>query len=125
MYADQVRDRLRGVLREAMKERDRHAVAALRSAIAAIDNAEAVEPGVLEAASGPIAGARTGLGSAEARRRELSPAEVVALVRSEVDDRLAAADEYGRAGRTEPAERLRAEAACLRALTSDLVSGGA
>ena len=113
MYADLVRERLRGALRQAMKDRDQNAVAGLRSAIAAIDNAEAVEPGELKAAAGAIAGARTGLGAAEARRRELSPTEVAALVRSEVDERRAAADSYAGAGRHEPAERLRAEAAAL------------
>jgi uncharacterized protein len=39
-----LRGRLRGALPAAMKARDAAAVAALRSALAAIDNAEAVEP---------------------------------------------------------------------------------
>ena len=113
MYADQVRDRLRAALRQALKDRDRDAVSGLRSAIAAIDNAEAVEAGSLETAAGVIAGARTGLGAAEARRRVLSAVEVAALVRAEVDERMAAADGYAAVGQAEPAERLRAEAAAL------------
>ena len=124
MYADAVRDRLRAALRQAMKERDSHAVSGLRSAIAAIDNAEAVEPGAPERTAGAIAGARTGLGAAEALRRELSAAEVAALVQSEVDERLTAADSYAAAGRHEPADRLRAEAAALRAHVPDASAGG-
>ena len=42
--ADEWRTRLRSALTVAMKARDTDAVAALRGAIAAIDNAEAVDP---------------------------------------------------------------------------------
>ena len=41
---DNLRDRLRGALPTAMKARDRPAMTALRSALAAIDNAGAVDP---------------------------------------------------------------------------------
>jgi hypothetical protein len=41
---DDLRDRLRRALPVAMKARDRTAVTALRSALAAIDNAEAFNP---------------------------------------------------------------------------------
>ena len=41
---DDLRDRLRRALPVAMKAQDRPAVAALRSTLAAIDNAEAVDP---------------------------------------------------------------------------------
>ena len=124
MYADDVRDRLRSALRQAMKDRDQHAVAGLRSAIAAIDNAEAVEAGALEMAQGPIAGARTGLGAAEAVRRELTPAEVTMLIQAEVDDRRNAADEYAAIGQHEAADRLRAEAVVLLAHLPNPVADG-
>jgi uncharacterized protein len=42
--ADDLRDRLRRALPAAMKARDRPAITALRSALAAIDNAEAYDP---------------------------------------------------------------------------------
>jgi uncharacterized protein YqeY len=42
--ADDLRDRLRRALPAAMKARDRTAITALRSALAAIDNAEAFDP---------------------------------------------------------------------------------
>ncbi|MBD0324450.1 MAG: hypothetical protein ICV72_13845, partial [Aldersonia sp.] len=62
-----VRDRLRVALRSAMKERDRVAVAALRSTLGVIDDAEAVDIG-----GGPTAGAieesAVGLGAAEVAR---------------------------------------------------------
>ena len=124
MYADEVRDRLRSALRQAMKDRDQPAVAGLRSAIASIDNAEAVQPGALEMAQGPIAGARTGLRAAEAARRELTPAEVTSLIQAEVDDRRTTADEYAAIGQHEAADRLRAEAAALCAqLTNPAAEG--
>jgi hypothetical protein len=42
---DDLRAHLRRQLRAAVRDRDRIAVGALRDAIAALDNAEAVEPG--------------------------------------------------------------------------------
>ncbi len=50
---------------------------------------------------------------AEARRRDLTEAELRSVVENEVQQRTAAADEYERLGRAEAAERLRAEAAVL------------
>ena len=63
-----LRDALRRDLASAMKAREPDAVSALRTAIAAIDNAEAVPAPDERAAttSGHIAGARAGLGAAEA-----------------------------------------------------------
>jgi uncharacterized protein YqeY len=57
----------------------------------------------------------TGLGAGEAPRRVLSPAEIAAIVRSEVADRRAAAEDYERAGRVDVAARLKAEADVLAA----------
>jgi uncharacterized protein YqeY len=110
-----------------MKARDTAAVGALRSALAAIDNAEAVEarplpptatglPDVVESVPGHpgVAGSVAGLGAAEVRRRSLTEAEMGEIVRAEVADRESAALDYERAGRHDRAERLRHEVAVLR-----------
>jgi uncharacterized protein len=97
-----------------MKARDRQAVTTLRSTLAAIDNAEAVDVTQLPpAGEGVIAGAALGVGAAEVERRALTSAEAEAIVRREAAERQAAAQVYGRAGQSSPAERLRAEAELL------------
>ncbi|NJC84120.1 GatB/YqeY domain-containing protein [Planosporangium mesophilum] len=106
-----LRDRLRAALPAAMKARDRVAVAALRSALAAIDNAEAVAAPAVRGLA--IEQTPVGVGAAETPRRVLTQAEVEEIVRTEVAEREAAARDYDRAGRPEHAERLRAEAAVL------------
>jgi hypothetical protein len=70
-----IRDRLHQALRDALWARDKIAASALRSALAALDNAGAVPPGTVPAAaSGPhFAGALTGLGAGEVPRA--GPAE--------------------------------------------------
>ena len=111
-----VRDRLRRALSAAMKTRDATAVAALRSALAAIDNAEAVDPTQAPpptAGHADLAGTVAGLRATEVARRTLTDAEMAAIVRAEVTDRQAAASAYERAGQRDHAERLRAEAATL------------
>jgi uncharacterized protein YqeY len=110
-----VRDRLQRALRDALRARDKVAVSALRSALAALDNASAVPPGPEPvAASGPhFAGARTGLGAGEVPRRGLADGEAERLVRAEITEREAAAAGYERAGHDEQARRLRQEAAHL------------
>jgi uncharacterized protein len=95
-----VRAGLRDELTAAIKARDRVAVAALRSALAAIANAEAV----------PV----DGLGAVEVERRHLTEADLRSIVVAEVRDRLAAATGYEERGRADVAERLRAEAEVLR-----------
>ncbi|MEU4801542.1 GatB/YqeY domain-containing protein [Actinosynnema sp. NPDC023587] len=107
---------LRDDLKAALKSRDRVAVTALRSALAAIDNAEAVPAGTSPThvtGNEHVAGAASGLGAAEAERRHLTEADLRSIVEEEVRERTAAATEYERLGRTEDAERLRAEAAVL------------
>ena len=108
---------LRRDLTAAMKARQAEAVSALRTALAAIDNAEAVEMPPDDAAmtSGPVAGARAGVGSTEAARRELSIAEVRALLQEQVVERLAAADQYESLGKGDTADGLRREAEVLQA----------
>lgn len=109
-----LRVRLRASLTRSIKRRNAVAVTALRSALAAIDNAEAVDaPPARTAGGSPIAGAVQGLGAGEAPRRHLSDADIAEIVRAEVAQRQAAAAEYDRLGRGETSTRLRAEAAAL------------
>jgi uncharacterized protein len=108
-----LRRRLRDALVAAMKERDRVAVTALRSALAAIDNAEAVDATAAAGGSSAIESSPIGIGVAEVERRALSDEDIAQIVRSEVADRDAAALDYERAGRPERAEALRAEAQAL------------
>src|SRR5262249_10194220 len=109
-----LRQRLREALPAAMKARDRLAVAALRSTLAAIDNAEAGGPAVSDDRLA-IEQTPGGVGAAEARRRVLTETDVERIVRAEVAERTAAARDYDRAGRAERAEQLRREATVLSA----------
>lgn len=107
---DDIRNRLRRALGDALKARDAGTVSALRSAMSAISNAEAVEPGPGQPAgtgSAHFAGAVAGLGAGEAERRRLTETEIAAIVRQEAAEREAAAGEYERAGHAAEAARLR------------------
>ena len=104
-----------------MKARDRVAVAALRSAIAAIENAEAVDLAALATGSLAIELSPVGVGAAEVERRLLTESEVAAIVRAEVAEREAAAQGYEQAGRLDRADQLRAEAGALTAHLADPV----
>ena len=79
-----IRDRLRSAAMRAMKDRDRAALAAYRHALAGIDNAEAVVPKGGIPSAGAVEHAATGLGAAEVARRELSDADVRAVVEAEI-----------------------------------------
>ena len=111
MDSVRLRQRLKERLNVAMTARDSIAVAAFRSAIGAIDNAEAVDAPA--PARGP-ADIRLGVGAAEAARRELSAQDLVGVIEAEVRDCTAAAAEYQRLDRAEQASRLKAEAAALQ-----------
>jgi uncharacterized protein len=111
-----VRAALRQALTAAMRARDSVAASALRSALGAIGNAEAVPAPEAPGSHGGsvhIAGAAAGLGAGEAERRGLSEAEARAILRAEIEERLAAAADYERAGRGDRAARLRLEAQAL------------
>jgi hypothetical protein len=113
---DDLRERLRDGLRAALRSRDMVAAAALRSALGAIANAEAVP--VDQSAADPttsqhVAGAAAGLGAAEAQRRGLTGAEVGQIVDAEITERMAAAADYEGRGYAEQARRLRREARVL------------
>jgi uncharacterized protein len=108
-----LRPRLRTALVAAMKERDRVAVTVLRSTLAAIDNAEAVDATSAAGGSSAIESSPVGIGVADVERRALSDEDIAQIVRAEMADREAAAADYDRAGRPERAEALRAEAQVL------------
>jgi uncharacterized protein YqeY len=120
---DDIRTRLGRALGLALKARDAGAVSALRSAMGAIGNAEAVDPAAARPAgtgSAHFAGAVAGLGAGEAQRRRLTEADIAAIVRQEAAEREAAAGEYERGGRAAEAARLREGArALIAALEQD------
>ena len=108
--------RLRRDLARALAARDAVATSALRTALAAVENAAAADPALApRPATGgaPFAASVRGLGAAEVPRRDLTDAEVAEILRAEVAERLAAAADYDRIGHPERAGRLRDEAAVL------------
>ena len=127
-----IRARMRRGLVVAMKARDQQAVAALRSTLARIDNAAAVdadgldadgldadgldaealdaEPALYSGEGHPaVAGSVLGIGAADVDRRVLTPEEMAAIVRDDVEEREIAAEVLVRVGRPDQAERLRAQ----------------
>lgn len=114
-----IRQALRDALPGAMKARDTPARNAIRSALAAIENAEAVsaEPAAdgLVVTSEHVAGSAVGVGVAEAERRELDEDHTLEIVSAERDERLATAAEYRARGQHDRAAELEAEAAALDA----------
>lgn len=117
MTATELRNLLRDALKTALRTRDRVATQALRSALAAVDNAQAVPT---EARAGAIEQAAVGVGSTEAARRELTPEQLQDILRHEVDERHAAALECASAA-PETARRLRAEAEVIAPYVSEVV----
>jgi uncharacterized protein YqeY len=109
-----VRSAMRAALSVAIKKRDRIAVNAIRSALAAIDNAEAVESSLAPLAEpGTIAGGVHGLARGEVPRRTITDDDARAIVRDVITERRAAAAQYDELQRTGEADRLRAESAVL------------
>lgn len=111
-----MRTALRRDLTAALKARDRVAIAALRSALAAISNAEAPpagQPSHHIADNEHIAGSATGVGATEVARRQLSEADLHVIVETEMHERSVAAEGYELIGRDDLAEPLRSEAAVL------------
>ncbi|MBP9205399.1 MAG: hypothetical protein KBG28_15620 [Kofleriaceae bacterium] len=117
---DQWRLELRTALREALRQRDAAATALLREALAAIDNAEAVDASHAPAAQpGVIAGAVAGLGAGEVARREVRPEEVVALLARDLEDRRTAAGALAGLGRDAEAAVMRRQVVLLEALLAE------
>jgi len=115
------RTTLRDGLLAARKERNTIRISALRSALSAIDNAETPDGADVDApASQTIAGGVVGLGAAEVARRELSDAQIRDLLRAEIAERLAAAQQITSGGHPERAATLRAEATVLTELLGDV-----
>ncbi|MCP2251672.1 hypothetical protein LY13_000403 [Prauserella aidingensis] len=105
---------MRTALKDAMKAKDKGATAALRSALGAIDNAEAVPAHAApDAGSENVAGAVSGVGAADVARRELTADDVAAIVREAVAERRANAAQYDELGQREAADAVRYEATVL------------
>ena len=85
-------EEMRSALLRARKERDQPAVEALRAALGAVANAEAVPAEERAVADAPMG--ERGLGRAEAARLELSEDEVRAVVRREAEELAATAATY-------------------------------
>jgi uncharacterized protein YqeY len=118
---DELPGRLRRSLRDAMKARDAIAVAALRSALSALANAEAVAPlyDPTHVGSPHVAGSREGVGGGDVPRARVTADRQCALLREQVRAWRSAADEASLGGRSDHAARLRAEAEVVeRALAS-------
>lgn len=107
MSAVALKQRLRADLKAAMQARASGEVRLLRTLIAALDNAEAVPGAGLVDKYVPRS---FGDPSGEVARLELDDAAVGRLLASEIEARLAAADDYERHGETGEARRLRDEA---------------
>ena len=110
--AETLRSRLRYDLRAAMKAQERDEMSALRSLIAAIDNAEAADEAspVLPPSSEHVAGGVVGLGAGEAERRRLSERDLQRVIEAELWERDAQAERLTLLGRVDDASRLRVEA---------------
>lgn len=77
-----LRSRLRTCLLDARRSRDAAAVSVVRSALAALENAEAVPS---DSVAGAIEDSPVGVGAAEAERRTLTDAEELAVLDTEIE----------------------------------------
>ena len=102
-------------LTDAMRARDRDAVPALRSALAAVANAEAVPIHTMPSA-GAVEKAAVGVGAADAPRRELGEDDVRSVLEAEVAEHDRAALHLGEAGHPDEARRVAAQAEVLRGI---------
>lgn len=121
-----IRELLQATLTERMRARDRDTVSALRSALAAIANAEAVpveQSGPAVATSADIAGAAVGLGAAEAPRRDLTEEQMRDLVAAEADERADLSRLLGEKGDSDGARRAFGQATALRFLLDRAARG--
>ena len=117
---------LRSRLTLAMRQRDREATAVLRSAIAAIENAEAVPVpatqaplGTSSTTSARFAGSAIGICATEAERRVLDAATERAVVLLEVACLSEAEQAYAAAGDSSRAQAASAGAALLHAVLGE------
>ena len=100
MTSSRLRATLRSRLTAALRERDRAAAATLRSALAALDNAEAVPTGDRQGpvTSTHVAGSAIGVGAAEADRLLLTDHDEREIVGDEIDALREAERLYAEAG---------------------------
>jgi uncharacterized protein len=117
MSDDELLTRMASALTAAMRARDTVATRALRSALSAVANAQAVPVDSMPSA-GAVEAAAVGVGAADAPRRELTPADVRAVVEAEVSEHDRSAAHLAQVGRPADASRVSAEADVLRALLS-------
>ncbi|MFJ8141348.1 hypothetical protein [Streptomyces sp. NPDC096013] len=96
-----------------MRAGDKAAVSALRTALAALDNAEAVSVAEIEPRGPALEQSPLGAGATEVARRELTEHRVVEMVRAEAAERLDAAAQLTAPAHADRAARLRAEADVL------------
>src|SRR5215204_7353205 len=101
-----LQERMKADLAAALRDRDRPAVSALRTALAAVANAEAVPSD--NSYRHPVLGQLN-----EVPRRELTEEQVEAILRTEAAERQKAIEEYESLGLANAAVRLRAEQAAL------------
>lgn len=118
-----IRSLLRATLTERMRARDKDAVAAVRSALAAIDNAEAVPvssdaaaPGRSTGGSADVATPHVGVGAADVARRDLSEDDMRAVVAAEAQERADLSRRLGDAGASDAARVAFEQATTLRFL---------
>lgn len=104
-----LRARLAADLKQALRRRDRGAMALLRSVMSALDNAEAVPVEPTRDAL-PVKGLR----ATEAPRRVLDRATARAVIEAEIRERAEAARAYRELGRDADATRFEAEVDRLR-----------
>jgi len=102
-------------LTDAMRARDRDAVSALRSALAAVANAEAVPIHTMPGA-GAAESAALGVGAADAPRRELGEDDVRSVLEAEVAEHDRAVRHLTEVGRPDHARRVRAQSEVLRGI---------
>ena len=128
---------LRSRLTAAMRDRDRQTTAVLRSAVAAIENAEAVpvdQPVLPTSASttsatttsatttsAEVAGSALGVGATEAIRRDLDAAGERAVVLAEVAHLVEAEQVYAAAGDATRAHSASAGIAVLQSVLASVV----
>ena len=123
---------LRSRLTAAMRDRDRQTTAVLRSAVAEIENAEAVPVADLPTAttsalttSAEVAGSALGVGASEAPRRDLDAAAERAVVLAEVAALVEAERTYAAAGDATRAHAASAGIAVLESVVGDSTEGPA
>jgi uncharacterized protein len=109
-----VQVRLQQALSRALKERDTEAVSALRSALGAIANAEAV-PVPQRTGTEVMLGA----GPSEVPRRELTEGEIVDVVEAEIVERRQAAEDLVGLGQDAHVQRLVGQAEVLERVLRD------